>query len=135
MKNISFIALLLLSHVAIAQQNSFRPTITAAANRIEEKVIEWRHDIHQNPELGNREVRTAALVAKHLQSLGIEVKTNFAKTGVMGILKNGKPGPVVALRADTDALPVTEKTSVRFCVKSSNALRRTGDWRNACLRT
>ena len=117
MKNKLLVALLLLNYVAVAQKNSFRSTIAVAADRIEEQVIDWRHDIHQNPELGNREVRTAALVAKHLQSLGIEVKANVAKTGVVGILKGDKPGPVVALRADMDALPVTEKTPVPFASK------------------
>jgi amidohydrolase len=78
------------------------------------KVIDWRHDIHQHPELGNHEVRTAAKVAAHLQSLGIEVKTGVGKTGVVGLLKGGKPGPVVALRADMDALPVTERVDLPF---------------------
>src|SRR5262245_24872756 len=66
------------------------------------KLIEWRRKIHQNPELGNREFKTAELVANHLKSLGIEVKTGVGKTGVVGILKGGKPGPVIALRADMD---------------------------------
>ena len=78
------------------------------------KVIEWRRDIHEHPELSNREVRTGALVADHLKKLGLEVKTGVAKTGVIGILRGGKPGPVIALRADMDALPVTERTDVPF---------------------
>ena len=86
---------------------------------IEQKVIDWRRDIHQNPELGNREFRTAALVAKHLQSLGIEVQTKVGITGVVGVLKGGQPGPVVALRADMDALPVLERTAVPFASKST----------------
>ena len=69
---------------------------------------------HEHPELGNREVRTAALIAKHLQSLGIEVKTGVGVTGVVGILKGDKPGPVVAIRADIDALPVEEKNDLPF---------------------
>jgi len=82
---------------------------------IEDRVIAWRRDIHQNPELGNRETRTAALVADHLTTLGFdEVRTGIAHTGVVGILKGGKPGPVVALRADMDALPVTEETGLPF---------------------
>lgn len=93
------------------------PDISAAASKIEQKVIAWRHDIHQNPELGNREVRTADLVAKHLQSLGIEVKTKVGVTGVIGILKGGKPGPVVALRADMDGLPVEEKNDLAYASK------------------
>jgi len=86
---------------------------------IEQKVIDWRRDIHQNPELGNREFRTAALVAKHLQSLGMEVKTEVGVTGVIGVLKGGLPGPVVALRADMDALPVLERTPVSFASKAT----------------
>ena len=86
---------------------------------IEQKVIDWRRDIHQNPELGNREFRTAALVAKHLQSLGIEVQTKVGITGVVGVLKGGQPGPVVALRADMDALPVLERTPVSFASKAT----------------
>ena len=86
---------------------------------IEQKVIDWRRDIHQNPELGNREFRTAALVAKHLRSLGMEVKTEVGVTGVVGVLKGGQPGPVVALRADMDALPVLERTPVSFASKAT----------------
>ena len=86
---------------------------------VEQKVIDWRRDIHQNPELGNREFRTAALVAKHLQSLGIEVQTKVGITGVVGVLKGGQPGPVVALRADMDALPVLERTPVSFASKAT----------------
>lgn len=81
---------------------------------VENKVIEWRRDIHKHPELGNRETRTAAIVAKHLKSLGMQVETDIAHTGVVGFLKGAKPGPTVMLRADMDALPVTEKTDVPF---------------------
>ena len=91
-----------------------------AARRIDQvmpKVVAWRRDVHQNPELGNRETRTAKLVADHLRSLGIEVKTGVAHTGVVGLLRGGKPGPVVALRADMDALPVTEQVNVPFASK------------------
>ncbi|WP_297335862.1 amidohydrolase [Algoriphagus sp.] len=92
--------------------------IQAAVKGVEQKVIEWRRDIHQNPELGNREVRTATLVAGHLESLGIEVMTNVAVTGVVGVLKGGLPGPVVALRADMDALPVQEVNQLPFASKA-----------------
>jgi amidohydrolase len=78
------------------------------------KVVAWRRDIHQHPELSFEEVRTSALVAKHLQSLGLEVQTGVGKTGVVGILRGGKPGPVVALRADMDGLPVTELVNLPF---------------------
>ena len=82
------------------------------------KVVAWRRDVHQHPELGNREVRTAKLVADHLRALGMEVKTGVAHTGVVGVLKGGKPGPVVALRADMDALPVTEQVNLPFASKA-----------------
>jgi len=84
------------------------------SNQLEERVIEWRRDIHQNPELSNREFRTSALVAEHLEALGMEVQTGIAHTGVVGFLRGGKPGPTIALRADMDALPVTERTDVPF---------------------
>ena len=77
-------------------------------------IIDLRHQIHQYPELGNREFKTAKLVAEHLRSLGIEVGTDIAYTGVVGVLKGNKPGPVVAVRADMDALPVTEETDLPF---------------------
>jgi amidohydrolase len=93
----------------------FDEAIAAAADRLESRVIAWRRDLHQNPELGNREFRTSKLIAAHLRSLpGIEVREKIAHTGVIGILKGGKPGPVVALRADIDALPVEEKVDVPF---------------------
>ena len=83
-------------------------------SEIESKVIEWRRDFHQNPELGNREFKTADKIAKHLKSLGIKVQTGVAKTGVVGVLKGKRPGKVVALRADIDALPVKERADVPF---------------------
>src|SRR5437773_1405982 len=83
------------------------------------KVIEWRRYLHQHPELGNREYKTGEMIAKHLKSLGIEVKTGIAKTGVLGILKGGKPGPVIALRADMDGLPVYERVNLPFASKDS----------------
>ena len=94
---------------------SFDARIAAAADRLEPKVVAWRRDFHQNPELGNRETRTARIVADHLRKLGFdEVRERVAHTGVVGTLKGGKPGPVVALRADMDALPVTEQVDVPF---------------------
>jgi len=108
----------LLSQITLnAQSNSIQNEIQTKVKAIEQKVIDWRRDIHQNPELGNREVRTAALVAKHLKSLGMEVITNVGITGVIGILKGDLPGPVIALRADMDALPVLERTPVSFASK------------------
>ncbi|BBM01732.1 amidohydrolase [Microbulbifer sp. GL-2] len=84
----------------------------------ESKVIEWRRHLHQNPELGNREFQTAKYIEQHLRALGLEVETGIAHTGLVGFLKGGKPGPTVALRADMDALPVTERTDVPFASKA-----------------
>ena len=93
----------------------FDAALGAAADRLEPKVIAWRRDLHRNPELGNREVRTAGIVAAHLRALGFdEVREKVAHTGVVGVLKGGLPGPVVALRADMDALPVAEEVDVPF---------------------
>ena len=98
------------------------------SNSLKNKVIKWRHHIHQNPELSNREYKTAILVERHLKSLGIEVRKGIAKTGVVGILKGTKPGKVLALRADMDALPVTEKNNLDFRskVKSKYNGKETG---------
>jgi amidohydrolase len=82
-----------------------------------ERVISWRHDIHQNPELSNREYRTAKKIEMHLISLGIKVETKVAYTGVVGLIEGGLPGPTIALRADMDALPVIEKTGLPFASK------------------
>lgn len=99
------------------QNIQLRNKVNEAADKIEQKVINWRRDFHEHPELGNHEVRTAAIIAKHLQSLGMEVKTGVAHTGVVGILRGGKPGPVIAFRSDMDGLPVVERTSVPFASK------------------
>ncbi|MDN3205312.1 amidohydrolase [Algoriphagus sediminis] len=95
-------------------QSPLRGEIDESAAAIEGKVIEWRRDIHQNPELGNQEFRTAKKVADHLRSLGIEVTEEVAVTGVVGMLRGGHPGPTVGLRADMDALPVTERVDLPF---------------------
>lgn len=99
---------------AVVAQSGLIPSVTRQAASIESKVIEWRRDFHQHPELGNQEVRTAGIVAAHLKQLGLEVQEKVAVTGVVGILRGGKPGPVVALRADMDALPVNERVDVPF---------------------
>ena len=88
--------------------------IDQLAHEVEADVIAWRHHIHEHPELSNQEEQTAAYIAAHLRDLGIEVQTGVAGHGVVGVLKGGKPGPVVALRADMDALPVTERTGLPY---------------------
>ena len=117
MKSMLFYFFLFVSAINYSQAQSTGDKVSQMADKLESKVIAWREDIHEHPELGNNEVRTAALIAKHLQSLGMEVKTGVGKTGVVGILKGDKPGPVVALRADMDALPVTERNSLPFASK------------------
>ncbi|WAC09627.1 amidohydrolase [Dyadobacter pollutisoli] len=111
-------ALLLLPAVFPAtqafSQSKINTAIDQKAQTLDKKLVEWRRDFHQNPELGNREFKTSEKVANHLRKLGIEVTTGIAHTGVVGILKGGKPGPVVALRADMDGLPVTERVDVPF---------------------
>src|SRR5213596_3038471 len=102
---------------SLPAQSRLDAEVDARATQVEGKVVAWRRDIHQHPELSNRETRTADLVAQHLRSLGIEVRTGVAHTGVIGVLRGGKPGPVVALRADMDALPVTEEVDLPFASK------------------
>ncbi|TGE27575.1 amidohydrolase [Hymenobacter metallicola] len=103
---------------AAAQNAALDARIAKLSAQQEAKVIAWRRDLHEHPELGNQETRTAGIIAAHLKSLGLEVQTGVARTGVVGILKGGKPGPVVALRADMDALPVTEKNELPFASKA-----------------
>lgn len=110
MKKIIALALLTASAPIYAQDYGVGKDIAA----VESKVIEWRRDIHEHPELSNREFKTAEKIANHLKSLGIEVQTGVAHTGVVGLLKGNKPGKVVALRADIDALPVTERNDLPF---------------------
>ena len=98
--------------------------VEALAARVDGKVQAWRRDLHQHPELGNREVRTAQLVAEHLRALGFEeVRTGIATTGVTAVLRGGKPGPRIALRADMDALPVTERSGLPFASKVTSTFR------------
>ncbi len=100
-----------------------RAEVTTAAQALRDRVVAWRRDIHQNPELGNRETRTAALVAAHLRALGLEPVTGIATTGVTAVLKGGRPGPRIALRADMDALPVTEATGLPFASTATSTYR------------
>ena len=123
------------SHSAqkVAPPSALSAKIDSKATEIEKKLIAWRRDIHEHPELGNQEKRTAKLVADHLRSLGMDVKTGVAVTGVVGVLKGGKPGPVVALRADMDALPVKEQVDVPFASKAKGTfLGKPVDVMHAC---
>jgi amidohydrolase len=95
------------------------PVIAAKAIAIQSKLVEWRRHLHQNPELSNREFKTAAYIIEHLQNLGLEIQSGVAKTGVVAILRGGKPGPVIALRADMDALPVKERVKLPFASTDS----------------
>lgn len=121
--SLPFAIVLALASVPVHAQEAQRVEVAAAAHALQNRVIGWRRDIHQHPELGNREVRTSALVAEHLRSLGLETTTGIAHTGVVAILKGGRPGPRVALRADMDALPVTERTDVPFASKVTTTYR------------
>jgi amidohydrolase len=120
----------------VTPMNAQAPTeqeINIACEKILPKVIEWRRFLHQYPELSNREFKTAAFIEKHLRSLGIEVRTGIAKTGVVGILKGAKPGPVIGLRADMDALPVKERNQLAFASKEKGEFNgQTVDVMHAC---
>ena len=108
-----FFSVLLSSSISADLKNDLEKQISP----LMDKVIEWRHDIHQNPELSNREFRTAKKVEEHLLSLGIKVETQIAYTGVVGLIEGDLPGPTIALRADMDGLPVIEKTGLPFASK------------------
>jgi len=117
MKNYLSGLFLILSFQAFSQTDPVKALISKKADALQEQVVAWRRDFHEHPELGNREFRTSEIVAKYLTSLGIEVQTKVASTGVVGILRGGHPGPVVALRADMDGLPVTERVPLPFASK------------------
>ena len=117
-------AALALAPIASAPAAITDQQLDQGAREVDTRLVEWRRDIHQNPELGNREFRTSKIVAEHLQKLGLEVKTGVAHTGVVGVLRGGSPGPAVALRADMDALPVTEEVDLPF--KSTAKTQYTG---------
>ncbi len=99
---------------ALLVSPAYSKDLEAEIKAVDSKIISCRRDFHQNPELSNREVRTSGIVAEHLKKLGLEVDTGIAKTGVVALLRTGKPGPTIALRADMDALPVVERTDVPF---------------------
>jgi amidohydrolase len=115
-KVFSYIVIAAATYMPLAAQ-TLQARVDKLTDDIEAKVITWRRDFHQNPELSNREFRTSKIVADHLKSLGIEIRTGIAHTGVVGVLKGGKPGPVIALRADMDALPVPERVNIPFASK------------------
>ncbi|WP_224247359.1 amidohydrolase [Hyalangium gracile] len=106
--------LTLLLSLPASARSALSRDVERHATKVDPKVVEWRRDIHQHPELSHQETRTAQKVADHLRSLGIEVRTGVGGTGVVGILRGGRTGPVVALRADMDALPVTEQVDLPF---------------------
>ena len=113
-KIVLLLSLIATQDLAAQQGNRLQTEIDRRSKELEAKVVAWRRDFHEHPELGNRELRTSKIVAEHLQKLGLEVKTGVAHTGVVGVLRGGRPGPVVALRADMDALPVTEEVDLPF---------------------
>ena len=123
MKYYTFLILFLITLASIVNYGFAQKTdkqklkIDELASQIEPSVIEWRHHLHQYPELSNREFKTAAFIAEKLESFGLEVQTGIAHTGVVAILKGGKPGPVIGLRADIDALPVTERLPLEWASK------------------
>jgi amidohydrolase len=102
---------------------AYSKDVEAEIKAVDSKIITWRRDFHQNPELSNREVRTSGIVAEHLKKLGLKVETGIARTGVVALLETGKPGPTIALRADMDALPVTERTDVPFRSQAKSSYR------------
>ena len=114
MKHALLLALTLAAPAAHAQNAALQARITKLTATEQLKVVAWRRDLHEHPELGNEETRTAQLIATELKRLGLEVTTGVARTGVVGILKGGKPGRTVALRADMDALPLTEATGLAY---------------------
>ena len=116
-KLFSLVVIFLFSSSAFSNTERLEGMLERNLDGLMQKVVEWRHDLHQYPELSNREFKTSEKVAKHLINLGLEVKTGIAHTGVVAVLKGDKPGPMVALRADMDGLPVTERTGLPFASK------------------
>ncbi len=128
-RNVLLFCLCFIACTAMAQQ----PGLEAIVRADSAKVVEWRRHFHQNPELSNREIQTAAYVADYLRTLGLEVKTGVAKNGVVAILRGSKPGPVIALRADMDALPVKERNKLPFAsAKTAPYNGQTVDVMHAC---
>src|SRR5262245_10120455 len=136
LRRIAVLACLLTSTGAAATnpgEGALHNAIDRESRTIEQRMIAWRRDIHQHPELGNQECRTAALVAGHLERLGYTVQRGIANTGVVAVLQGARPGPVVALRADMDALPLTEEADLPFASKvKANWLGKTVGVMHAC---
>src|SRR5919198_5311341 len=118
MRPLALVAALAPCHLVAQAPSTFATEIDRRVLTVNDSVVAWRRDIHEHPELSGQETRTAALVADHLRKLGIEVRTGVGGTGVVGVLRGGRPGPVVALRADMDALPVEEKVDLPFASKA-----------------
>ena len=125
MNRLAAIAVLALTTVAVGRSvaASQSQDLDARVAAVKPKVVGWFRDFHQNPELGLEETRTADIIAAHLRALGIETRTGIGKTGVVGLLRGARPGPVVALRADIDALPVTEMTGLPYASKKRGVYR------------
>ena len=123
MRKFQIIIGLLAIQLQLAAQSEIaklKERVSVAADKIESKCINWRRDIHEHPELGNREFKTSKLIAEHLKKLGFEVKEGVAKTGVVALLRGGKPGACIALRADMDALPIIERVQLPFASKQKS---------------
>ena len=118
--------LFLASPLAAQRPDPLAAEIDRRAKAIQAQVTEWRHDIHRNPELSFQEVRTAAKVAEHLRKLGLEVRTGVGGNGVVGVLRGARPGPVVALRADMDALPIREENTCAHASKHDGVMHACG---------
>ncbi len=126
MKKIKHLPLLIcFFFVKSLSAQEFNISITQKAEAMQNQLVQWRRHLHQNPELGNREFKTAAYIVEQLKDLGLDIKTGIAKTGVVAILKGGKPGPVIALRADMDALPVKERVNIPYASKDSSMYGKT----------
>ena len=121
--SILFAAATLCAASPVRADEALNSKVESRLAALQPRIIEWRRDFHQNPELSNREFRTSKIVAEHLKRIGLEVQTGIAKTGVVGVLRGGKPGPTIALRADMDALPVTEQTDVPFRSRATATYR------------
>lgn len=117
MRNLLIFALVLFAQTIVLGQGSVYTMMDKRVANVKDKVVEWRRHLHENPELSNREFKTAAYIEKHLKSLGLEVQTGIAHTGVVAVLEGGRPGPTVGLRADMDGLPVVERAPVPFASK------------------